>query len=165
MTQPDEWLKVESLDLEAQGVAHNSEGKVVFIEDALAGEEVQVHVHRRKNNWEQATATVRRRDSSQRVVPRCPHFGLCGGCKMQHLHIGAQVATKQRALEDALWHLGKVKPEQLLRPIEGRPGAIANAPGCRFATSSRKARCWSASTSASRATSPTWTAARCCRAP
>ena len=119
MTQPDEWLKVESLDLEAQGVAHNSEGKVVFIEDALAGEEVQVHVHRRKNNWEQATATVRRRDSSQRVVPRCPHFGLCGGCKMQHLHIGAQVATKQRALEDALWHLGKVKPEQLLRPIEG----------------------------------------------
>ena len=119
MTQPDEWLKVESLDLEAQGVAHNSEGKVVFIEDALAGEEVQVHVHRRKNNWEQATATVRRRDSSQRVVPRCPHFGLCGGCKMQHLHVAAQVATKQRALEDALWHLGKVKPEQLLRPIEG----------------------------------------------
>jgi len=52
MTQPDEWLKVESLDLEAQGVAHNSEGKVVFIEDALAGEEVQVQVHRRKNNWE-----------------------------------------------------------------------------------------------------------------
>ena len=119
MTQPDEWLKVESLDLEAQGVAHNSEGKVVFIEDALAGEEVQVHVNRRKNNWEQATATLRRRDSSQRVVPRCPHFGLCGGCKMQHLHIGAQVATKQRALEDALWHLGKVKPEQLLRLIEG----------------------------------------------
>ena len=52
-------------------------------------------------------------------VPRCPHFGVCGGCKMQHLHVGAQVAAKQRALEDALWHLGKVKPEQLLRPIEG----------------------------------------------
>ena len=60
-----------------------------------------------------------RRDSSQRVVPRCPHFGTCGGCKMQHLHVGAQVATKQRALEDALWHLGKVKAERVLRPIEG----------------------------------------------
>jgi 23S rRNA (uracil1939-C5)-methyltransferase len=119
MTQPDEWLKVESLDLEAQGVAHDAEGKVVFIEDALAGEEVQVRVHRRKNNWEQASATARRRDSAQRVVPRCPHFGVCGGCKMQHLHVGAQVATKQRALEDALWHLGKVKAERLLRPIEG----------------------------------------------
>jgi len=119
MTQPDEWLRVESLDLEAQGVAHDAEGKVVFIEDALAGEEVQVRVHRRKNNWEQASATARRRDSAQRVAPRCPHFGVCGGCKMQHLHVGAQVATKQRALEDALWHLGKVKAERLLRPIEG----------------------------------------------
>jgi len=117
--QTDEWLSVESLDLEAQGVAHNLEGKVVFIEDALPGEEVQVNVNRRKNNWEQATMTALRRESSQRVVPRCPHFGTCGGCKMQHFHIGAQVATKQRALEDQLWHLGKVKPEQMLRPIEG----------------------------------------------
>ncbi|MBC8056106.1 MAG: 23S rRNA (uracil(1939)-C(5))-methyltransferase RlmD [Rhizobiales bacterium] len=114
-----EWLKVESLDLEAQGVAHNLEGKVVFIEDALPGEEVQVQVNRRKNNWEQATMTALRCESSQRVVPRCPHFGTCGGCKMQHFHIGAQIATKQRALEDALWHLGKVKAEQMLRPIEG----------------------------------------------
>ena len=114
-----EWLEVESLDLEAQGVAHNLEGKVVFIEDALPGEEVQVSVNRRKANWEQATMVAMRRESSQRVVPRCPHFGTCGGCKMQHLHIGAQVATKQRALEDALWHLGKVKPERVLRPIEG----------------------------------------------
>src|SRR6188472_4069240 len=111
MTQPDEWLMVESLDLEAQGVAHNADGKVVFIEDAQPGEEVRVHVHRRKNNREQASATERRRDSPQRVVPRCPHFGVCGGCKMQHLHVGAQVAAKQRALEDALWHLAKVKPE------------------------------------------------------
>ncbi len=117
--QTDEWLTVESLDLEAQGVAHKLEGKVVFIDDALPGEEVQVKVNRRKNNWEQATMTALRRESSQRVVPRCAHFGTCGGCKMQHFHVGAQVATKQRALEDQLWHLGKVKAEQLLRPIEG----------------------------------------------
>ena len=114
-----EWLTVESLDLEAQGVAHNLEGKVVFIEDALPGEEVQVHVNRRKSHWEQATMTALRRESSQRVVPRCPHFDVCGGCKMQHFHVGAQVATKQRALEDALWHVGKVRAEQMLRPIEG----------------------------------------------
>ena len=114
-----QWLRIESLDLEAQGVAHNAEGKVVFVEDALPGEEVQVRVSRRKNNWEQATMTAMRRESSQRVRPKCPHFGTCGGCKMQHLHVGAQVATKQRALEDALWHLGKVKSEQMLRPIEG----------------------------------------------
>ncbi len=119
MTAADEWLKVESLDLEAQGVAHNAEGKVVFIDGALPGEEVRVSVQRRKNNWEQATVVDRRRESSQRVTPGCRHFGTCGGCKMQHFHVGAQVATKQRAFEDALWHLGKVKPEQVLRPIEG----------------------------------------------
>ena len=116
---PLEWLKVESLDLEAQGVAHRADGKVVFIEDALPGEEVRVSVNRRKNNWEQATMTERRRDSSQRVNPGCTYFGLCGGCKMQHFHASAQVAVKQRVLEDNLWHLGKVKPETLLRPIEG----------------------------------------------
>ncbi|HEX6363629.1 MAG TPA: 23S rRNA (uracil(1939)-C(5))-methyltransferase RlmD, partial [Albitalea sp.] len=104
---------------EGQGVARNAEGKVVFIEGALPGEEVQVQVHRRKNNWEQASMTALRHASWQRVTPRCRHFGVCGGCKLQHLDVGVQVATKQRALEDALWHLGKVKPERLLRAIEG----------------------------------------------
>jgi 23S rRNA (uracil1939-C5)-methyltransferase len=119
MTANNEWLKVESLDLEGQGVAHNADGKVVFIDGALPGEEVQVHVHRKKNNWEQASMTALRRESTQRVVPRCRHFGTCGGCKLQHFDLGAQIATKQRALEDALWHLAKVRPERVLRPIEG----------------------------------------------
>jgi 23S rRNA (uracil1939-C5)-methyltransferase len=123
MTGSDEWLEVESLDLEAQGVAHNAQGKVVFIEGALPTERVQAQVQRRKNNWEQGTLTQMARESSQRVRPACPHFGLhggaCGGCKMQHLHPAAQVAIKQRTLEDNLWHLGKVKAERILRPIEG----------------------------------------------
>ena len=119
MTGKDEWLKIESLDLEAQGVAHNAEGKVVFVEGALPGEEVRVQVTRRKNQWERAQVAALRRESSQRVRPGCGFFGICGGCKMQHFHVAAQVAVKQRVLEDNLWHLGKVKPEQVLRPIEG----------------------------------------------
>ena len=124
MTQTqDDVLDVESLDLEGQGVARRADGKVVFIEGALPTERVTVQVHRRKNQWEQAQATAVLRQSTQRVVPRCPHFGLhtgaCGGCKMQHLDAAAQVAVKQRALEDALWHLGKVRPERVLRPIQG----------------------------------------------
>ncbi len=114
-----QWLKVESLDLEAQGVARRPDGKVVFVEGALPGEEVRVSVFRRKNNWEQANLTEMRSESAQRVKPGCVHFGLCGGCKMQHFHPAAQVAVKQRVLEDNLWHLGKVKAETLLRPIEG----------------------------------------------
>src|SRR3954449_7582928 len=119
------WLQIESLDIEAQGVARRPEGKVVFVDGALPGEWVSVTVHRRKNNWEQATATAVHRESSQLVRPRCPHFGLhegaCGGCKMQHLHVGAQVAIKQRVLEDNLWHLSKVKADTILPAIEG-PG-------------------------------------------
>jgi 23S rRNA (uracil1939-C5)-methyltransferase len=120
---PEGWLEIESLDIEAQGVARRPDGKVVFIDGALPGERVSAKVNRRKNNWEQATLTAVHRESAQRVRGRCPHFGLhegaCGGCKMQHLHVGAQVAIKQRVLEDNLWHLGKVKPGMLLPAIEG----------------------------------------------
>ncbi len=120
---PEGWLAVQSLDLEAQGVARRPNGKVVFIDGALPFEYVTANTHRKKNNWEQASLTAIHRESSQRVRPGCPHFGLhagaCGGCKMQHLHVGGQVAVKQRVLEDNLWHLGKVRAEMVLRPIEG----------------------------------------------
>ena len=120
---PDGWLQVQSLDLDAQGVARKPDGKVIFIDGALPFELVTANTHRKKNNWEQASLTAIHRESSQRVRPGCPHFGLhagaCGGCKMQHLHVSAQVAVKQRVLEDILWHLGKVKAQTMLRPIEG----------------------------------------------
>lgn len=120
---PEGWLEIASMDMDAQGVARRPDGKVVFIDGALPGELVSAQTKRRKNNWEQAELTDIHRSSSQRVRPACPHFGLhtgaCGGCKMQHLHISAQVAIKQRVLEDNLWHLGKVKAETILRPIEG----------------------------------------------
>lgn len=116
-------LAVDALDIEGQGVARKPDGKVVFIDGALPFERVSAQVTRRKNNWEQAQLTRIHHESSQRVRPRCPHFGLhegaCGGCKMQHLQPTAQVAIKQRVLEDNLWHLAKVRPELVLRPIEG----------------------------------------------
>ena len=120
---PEGWLKVKSLDLEAQGVAHKPDGKVVFIDGALPFEVVSANIHRSKNSFEKGTLTEIHVESSQRVRPECPHFGLhegaCGGCKMQHLHVGAQVAVKQRVLEDNLWHISKVKPDNILRAIEG----------------------------------------------
>ena len=119
----DNLLQIESMDLEAQGVAHRADGKVVFVEGALPFETVRANIHRKKNNWEMGSLLEVVHESSQRVRPSCPHFGLhagaCGGCKMQHLEANAQVAVKQRAMEDNLWHLGKVKPENILRPIYG----------------------------------------------
>jgi 23S rRNA (uracil1939-C5)-methyltransferase len=123
MANGSDWLEVEALDLEGQGVAHLADGKVVFIEGALPGERVQVSIARKKSQWEQGQMSALGRESAQRVRPGCPHFGLhagaCGGCKVQHLHPAAQVAVKQRVLEDNLWHLAKVRPERILRPIEG----------------------------------------------
>lgn len=120
---PPNLLTVESLDIEAQGIAHRADGKVVFIEGALPYEVVTANVYRKKPSFEKAMVMAIHRESSQRVTPGCAYFGLhtgaCGGCKMQHLHIGAQVAVKQRVLEDALEHIGKLKADQLMRPIEG----------------------------------------------
>jgi len=116
-------LTIESVSLEAQGIAHRADGKVVFVDGALPGEVVSAQTYRRKNQWEAATLTHIHRPSSLRATPPCPHFGLhagaCGGCKMQHVHPDAQVAIKQRVLEDNLWHLAKVRPETVLRPVHG----------------------------------------------
>ena len=120
---PPDLLTVKSLDIEAQGIAHRADGKVVFIEGALPYEVVTANVYRKKPSFEKAMVMAIHRESSQRVKPGCAYFGMhtgaCGGCKMQHLHIGAQVAVKQRVLEDALEHIGKLKADHLMRPIEG----------------------------------------------
>ena len=111
-------LEVQSLDLEARGIARR-EGKVVFIEGALPTERVTARTFRQKPSYEVARVEVIHRESSQRVVPRCAHFEVCGGCLMQHLEPTAQVAIKQRALEDSLSHIGSVRPERVLPPLHG----------------------------------------------
>ena len=120
---PIDLLSIESLDIEAQGIAHRADGKVVFIEGALPFEQVTANVYRKKSSFEKATLLTVHHESSQRVRPACPHFGMhtgaCGGCKMQHLHASAQVAVKQRVLEDNLLYIGKLRADNLLRPIEG----------------------------------------------
>lgn len=111
--------KIESLDREGRGVAHR-EGKTVFIEGALTGESVEYRALHSKPAWELARVEALHGTSASRVAPRCAFFGICGGCSMQHLEERAQVAAKQRVLEDALWHIGRVRPEVMLRPIYGQ---------------------------------------------
>jgi 23S rRNA (uracil1939-C5)-methyltransferase len=115
---PDGSVHIESLDLEGRGIARR-EGKVVFVEGALPGERVTLKVLRRKPSYEIAEVETVLRPSSQRVTPRCPHFGTCGGCAMQHIDSSAQVAIKQRVLEDTLWHIGRIRPQRVLPPIHG----------------------------------------------
>lgn len=109
---------IESLDNEGRGVAH-IDGKTLFIEGALPGELVEYEAYRKKRNYEKAIAVRILRSSSQRVTPGCVNFGTCGGCSMQHASLAMQTAAKQRVLEDALWHIGRLRPEQVLPAISG----------------------------------------------
>jgi 23S rRNA (uracil1939-C5)-methyltransferase len=114
--------QVESLDQQGRGIVRSG-GKIAFVEGALPGERVTWELVRSGNKFDVGRLVQVQRASSQRVEPRCPHFGLqrgaCGGCSMQHLDARAQVAVKQRVLEDALWHLGRLRAEHMLRPISG----------------------------------------------
>ena len=109
---------IESLDHEARGITR-LEGKTIFVEGALPGERVEFSSYRKKPTYEIARVERVLAASSSRVVPKCPHFGVCGGCSMQHFDAAAQVAAKQRVLESNLWHLGRLVAEQLYAPIQG----------------------------------------------
>lgn len=109
---------IESLDHEARGVTR-LDGKTVFVDGALPGERVEFASHRVKPTYEIAQLVRVVQASAGRVEPACPHFGVCGGCSMQHLDVAAQVAVKQRVLEDNLWHIGRLRPERLFAPIHG----------------------------------------------
>lgn len=109
---------IESLDHEGHGIAR-ADGKTLFIDGALPFEQVVYQSYRKKPNFENAQTIQVLRESFVRTKPQCPNFGVCGGCSMQHMEATAQVATKQRVLEDNLWHIGKVRAESLLPAIYG----------------------------------------------
>src|SRR5206468_8104149 len=90
------------------------------------GERVAITTLKRKPTFDLARADAVQKSSAARVEPRCPYFGVCGGCSQQHFDAGAQVAAKQRTLEDALWRLGRVRPALLLPPIHGPPWGYRN---------------------------------------
>ncbi len=109
---------IESLDQEGRGVAHVN-GKTIFIEGALPSEKVTYQAQQIKQTFEVAKVVQVLKQSNQRVTPKCQHYGVCGGCKLQHLDFAAQVAAKQRLLENDFKHIGKVKPVNLLPPLYG----------------------------------------------
>ncbi len=113
-----ETVVITALDQEGRGVAR-VDGKAMFVEGGLIGEQADVEVLRRKRNYDLARVTELHVASPSRVTAACRYFGICGGCSLQHLDPTAQVAVKQRVLEDALWHIGRVQAGELLAPIHG----------------------------------------------
>ncbi|HEY1992091.1 MAG TPA: 23S rRNA (uracil(1939)-C(5))-methyltransferase RlmD [Gammaproteobacteria bacterium] len=115
---PDTAVEITALSHDGRGVARLG-GKTMFIEDALPGESVRFRIYKRRREYDEAQVTEVLQASPHRVEPRCGHFGICGGCSLQHLAPEAQVAAKQQALLDNLERIGGLKPERVAPPLLG----------------------------------------------
>lgn len=126
-------VDILALDHEGHGVAR-VDGKVTFVDGALAGERAEISIYRQHAKYNSANAVAILKPSAQRAEPRCRYFGRCGGCSMQHLEASAQVAAKQRVLEDNLARIGKVRPGIVLPALHG--------PGWAYRTRARLSARW-----------------------
>lgn len=90
-------VTVNDLDPFGQGVARH-QGKALFIPGLLPQEQAEVVLVEDKKQYARAQVKRRLNDSPQRVAPRCPHFGVCGGCQQQHASIELQQQSKRAAL-------------------------------------------------------------------
>jgi len=107
---------ISDLSHDGRGVAH-VEGKAVFVADALPGERVRARIVRKHRHFNEAQTEEVLRASPQRVAPRCIHYGVCGGCALQHLDAPAQIEAKQRVLAENFARIGKVEPQRWLPPL------------------------------------------------
>ncbi|MEA1050386.1 23S rRNA (uracil(1939)-C(5))-methyltransferase RlmD [Lamprobacter modestohalophilus] len=107
---------IESLAHDGRGIAR-VEGKTVFVHGALAGERVRFRLTRRLRRHDEALVTEVLEPSAQRVEPRCAHFGVCGGCALQHMDPAAQIENKQAILADVLQRIGGLAPARWLPPL------------------------------------------------
>jgi len=110
---------IRDLSHEGNGIGRTPEGKVVFIHGALPGERVRYRLSRLRKDFAEGELSRVETPSPDRVVPKCPHFGVCGGCSLQHLAPAAQVGFKQKQLLDALERIGNVRPREVAPPLSG----------------------------------------------
>ena len=119
LPEAPERAHIESLSHEGRGVAR-LEGKTVFIEGALPGEEVMFKYVAQQKRYDEGVAIEVLEASPDRVEPRCPHFGVCGGCSLQHMHPAKQILAKQQIMLDHFKHIGGgIVPKEIVEPLTG----------------------------------------------
>lgn len=107
---------IETLSHDGRGIARPN-GKTTFVEGALPGEVVTFNYVRRKKDFDEAYCVSYEWPSSLRAEPLCPHYGVCGGCSLQHIKSNEQISVKEALLLNALSRLGKVAPNEILKPL------------------------------------------------
>jgi 23S rRNA (uracil1939-C5)-methyltransferase len=115
--------QVEDLAHDGRGVVRQ-EGKTVFVSGALPGEHIHYQLTDRTRKFDVGKVVSVEQPSADRVVPRCEHFGVCGGCALQHMDPAAQIAAKQNRLLENFRRVGHIEPETpalppLLGPVWG----------------------------------------------
>lgn len=110
-------VKIEDLSAEGMGVA-KVDGRVIFVKKAAPGDEVSLTAIKKKRKYFEAAINEVVKPSADRILPQCAHFGLCGGCKWQHIRYEKQIAIKEKIVFDAMERIGKVTIEKTL-PIMG----------------------------------------------
>ncbi|MGD2112495.1 MAG: methyltransferase domain-containing protein, partial [Gammaproteobacteria bacterium] len=118
LPEPCESITVGSLVHDGRCVARR-DGKAVFIDGGLPGEDVGFEYLATHRKYDEGRVTGIRRPSPARVEPKCAHFGVCGGCSLQHMAADAQLGAKQAILLDNLEHIGRVAPQSVLAPLTG----------------------------------------------
>jgi 23S rRNA (uracil1939-C5)-methyltransferase len=112
-------LLIDGFSHDGRGVARRDDGKAVFVIGALPGERVRARMTRKHRRYDEAILEEVIERSPDRVDPRCPHFGQCGGCALQHLSAGEQLRRKADTLKENLERIGEVKPKRWLEPLTG----------------------------------------------
>jgi 23S rRNA (uracil1939-C5)-methyltransferase len=113
----EEIATVAALTHDGEGIVRD--GKTAFIAGALPGERIRFRRTYRHRQHDEAQLLEVLEPSLSRVVPRCAHFGVCGGCALQHLAPEAQLEVKQTALRDNLERVGRVSPQEWFAPLRG----------------------------------------------
>lgn len=105
----EKFHQVEVFDIaeEGKGVSRIDDC-VVFIESSVPGDIAEIEIYRKKKNFAEAKISSLIQPSKDRVEPFCSHFGVCGGCKWQHLNYDAQLHFKEKSVQNALERIGKV---------------------------------------------------------
>lgn len=111
-------FEIHDLSHDGRGVSRSAE-KIVFIHGALPGERVMAQLTGRRRSYDEAEVTEILKPSPDRVDPRCPHFGYCGGCSLQHLHPEQQILARQKVLEQNFARNGGLEPDKWFEPLTG----------------------------------------------
>lgn len=109
---------IDSVAHDGRGVAH-LDGKAVFIEGALPGEQVEFRYTAIRRDYAEGQVSRILAASAQRVEPQCTRYAVCGGCRLQHLALDQQITLKQALLLEQLRRIGKAEPESVLPPLTG----------------------------------------------